>query len=68
MPQARGEHYFLVKPGMKSWFGKGSAFYVPEAAIASVTDDAVLLTYATRQLAAPGWDPLPANLAGFRRA
>ena len=69
MPEARGGHYFLVKPGMlKSWFGQGSEFYVPESAIANVTDDAVLLTYAADQLEAQGWHRQPDNLARFNRA
>jgi hypothetical protein len=69
MPEARGGHYFLVKPGMlKSWFGQGSEVYVPESAIADVTDDAVLLTYPKDQLEAQGWHRQPDNLARFNRA
>ena len=69
MPEARGGHSFLVKPGMlKSWFGQGREVYVPESAIADVTDDAVLLTYPKDQLAAQGWDRQPDNLARFNRA
>ena len=69
MPEARGGHCFLVKPGiLKSWFGKGNEFYVPESAISNVTDDAVLLTYAADQLEAQGWDRPPADLAVFNRA
>ena len=69
MPEARGGHYFLVKPGMlKSWFGQGSEVYVPESAIANVTDDAVLLTYLKDQLEAQGWHRQPDNLARFNRA
>ena len=69
MPEARGGHYFLVKPGMlKSWFGQGSEVYVPESAIADVTDDAVLLTYPKDQLEAQGWNRPPADLAEFNRA
>ncbi len=69
MPEARGGHFFLVKPGMlKSWFGKGSEFYVPETAITSVTDDGVRLSYAKDQLEAQGWDQQPANLAQLNQA
>ena len=69
MSEARGGHSFLVKPGMlKSWFGQGREVYVPESAIADVTDDAVLLTYPKDQLAAQGWDRPPADLAVFNRA
>src|SRR5918995_3316303 len=67
MPEARGGHYVLVKPGMlKSWFGRGSAVYVPESAIAAVTDGAVRLMYPTDQLEAQSWHQ--ATLQAFNRA
>ena len=69
IPEARGEPYVLVKPGLlKRWFDDGSAFYVPASAIARVTDDAVRLLYATDQLEIHGWDQPPAELAEFHRA
>ena len=71
MSEARGNHYFLVKPGMlrqQSWFGRGSEFYVPESAIADVTEDGVRLTYPKDQLEAQGWGQPPADLAQFNRA
>ena len=69
MPETYGGHYFVVTPGtLKSWFGKGSEFYVPESAIANVSTDAVLLADAKDQLEAKGWGQPPANLAEFNRA
>jgi ribosomal 30S subunit maturation factor RimM len=69
MPEARGGHYFLVTPGtLKSWFGSGSEFYVPESAIANVSTDAVRLADAKDQLEAHGWDQQPPNLREFNRA
>ncbi len=69
MPQARGSHYFLVKPGtLKSWFGGGEEFYVPERAIGRVTGTGVELTYPKDQLEAQGWNSKPAGLDRFNRA
>jgi hypothetical protein len=69
MPEAHGGHYLLVKPGaLKSWFGRGSAVYVPESAIAAVTDDAVRLTYPKDQLEAQSWHQAPTTLQEFHRA
>jgi hypothetical protein len=69
MPAARGSHFFLVKPGMlKSWFGGGEEFYVPERAIETVTADGVTLSYRKEQLESQGWDKKPAGIASFRRA
>ena len=69
MPEAHGGRYLQVAPSMrKNWFGKGPEVYVPEAAIANVTDEAVLLTYPKDQLEAQGWDRPPADLAVFNRA
>ena len=68
---ARGGHCVVVKPGMlrqQSWFGRGSEFYVPESAIADVTEDGVRLTYPKDQLEAQGWGQPPADLAQFNRA
>ncbi len=62
MPEARGGHYFLVKPG------SGEACYVPESAIASVSTDAVRLADGKDQLETRGWDQPPANLQDFHRA
>ena len=68
MPEARGGHYFLVKPGMlKNWFG-GSEFYVPETAIAAVTGDGLELAYPKDRLDAQGWSTKPAELDRFNRA
>jgi hypothetical protein len=53
---------------LKRWFDDGSEFYVPESAIARITEDGVRLTYATDQLEAQGWDQLPADLTVFNRA
>jgi hypothetical protein len=69
MPEARGGHFFLVKPGvLKSWFGRGEEFYVPEPAIGNVTDDGVTLVYAKEALEAQGWHRKPAGLDRFNRA
>jgi hypothetical protein len=69
MPEARGGHVFLVKPGMlKSWFGGGEEFYVPETAISDVAEDAVTLSYAKERLEAQGWGAKPAGINRFKRA
>lgn len=70
MCEALGGHYVVITPARlqhQRWFGHGSAFYVPESAIAADTEDGVRLTYPTDQLAAQGWDQQPANLQNFHR-
>jgi hypothetical protein len=69
LPAVRGGHYFLVKPsGIKSWFGLGEECYVPESAIATVTDDAVTLAVPKDQIESQGWNAAPAELDRFNRA
>jgi len=37
-PISRGQHYFLVEPGLfKDWFGGFDKVYMPESAVGSVT-------------------------------
>ena len=68
--EALSGHYVVVSPRRREhqrWFGRGSAFYVPESVIAADTEDGVRLTYPTDQLEAQGWDQPPAQLEDFHR-
>ncbi len=52
-----GGHFFLFKPGlMKSWFGGLDDAYLPEAAITSVTEDAVVIDLTEDQIREHRWD------------
>lgn len=69
MPQARGGHYFLVKPGaLKNWFGGDEEIYVPETAITFVTTEGVALGYSKDQIEAQGWNRKPTGFDRFNRA
>jgi hypothetical protein len=70
MPAARGQHYFLLDPGLlKDWFGGFDQVYLPESAIESVSPDRVVLNMTSEQIKqrGKGWTTEPTGLADYRR-
>ena len=71
MPAARGQHFFLLDPGlMKDWFGGFNQVYLPESTIDEVRSDRVTLNLTTEQIKQRGheWTTQPTGLANYRRA
>lgn len=67
MPEARGDHYFLVKPGaLKEFFG-GDEAYVPERATSAASDERVVISVSKDQVNEQGWSTPPADLDRMRR-
>lgn len=67
MPEARGSHYFLIKPGaLKEFFG-GDEVYLPERVISAVTDDRVVISVSKDQVNEQGWSTPPTDLDRMRR-
>ena len=70
MPAARGQHYFLLDPGLlKDWFGGFDQVYLPESAIESVSADRVVLNLTSAQIKqrGKGWTTEPTGFASYRR-
>ena len=67
MPEARGNHYFLVKPGAWKELLGGDEVYVPESAISAVSEERAVLTFSKDQLKEQGWSTPPADLDRMRR-
>ncbi|HEV2108303.1 MAG TPA: PRC-barrel domain-containing protein [Thermomicrobiales bacterium] len=65
---ARGNHYFLVKPGMVQNLFGGEEVYVPETALTEVTPEQIQLAYPKDQLQSQAWTTKPAGLESFRRS
>jgi hypothetical protein len=71
MPAERGQHYFLLNPGlMKDWFGGCDKVYLPESAIAQVSAKQVTLNLISQQIKQRGteWTTEPSGFASYRRA
>jgi hypothetical protein len=70
MPAARGQHYFLLDPGLiKDWFQGFNQVYLPEAVIADVGPDRVTLNLTAEQIKQRGqdWTKQPAGFERFQR-
>jgi hypothetical protein len=71
MPAARGQHYFLLNPGlMKDWFGGFDTVYLPESAIDQVSAKQVTLNLTSQQIKQRGkrWTTETSGFASYRRA
>jgi hypothetical protein len=61
-PASRGQHYFLLDPGLlKDWFGGYDKIYLPESAVASVTTDRVVVNQTKDQIKQGGWTEKPSD-------
>jgi len=70
MPAARGHHYFLVKPGIiKDWFAGFDQVYLPEASLAHMGQDQVVVNLTAEQMKqrSQEWHQPPLNLDTFHR-
>jgi PRC-barrel domain len=66
-PASRGQHYFLLDPGMlKTYFGDYEQVYLPESAIESVGPDRIVVNLTKDQLKSSGWTSTPANWDRYR--
>jgi uncharacterized protein (TIGR02271 family) len=64
-----GRHYFLLDPGLlRDWFGGYDEVYLPESAIAAVTDDRVDLSLTKDRIKGQDWTTRPADLDSYRWA
>jgi|SRR5680860_1382958 len=64
---ARGRHYFLLDPGMmKDWFGGLDETYIPEPAVAGLTDEGVFLNFSEHEIKNRTWEA-PVDLKSYRR-
>lgn len=71
MPAARGQHFFLLEPGlMKDWFGGFNQVYLPESALDDVRSDRISLNLTADQIKQRGneWTAQPSGLASYRRS
>ena len=67
-PSSRGQHYFLLDPGLlREWFGGFDKVYLPESAVADVTTDRVVLTLTKDEVKRAGWTETPAGWDRYRR-
>ncbi|CAN5548595.1 hypothetical protein BH23CHL5_BH23CHL5_26860 [soil metagenome] len=65
---ARGNHYFLLNPGLlKDWFGGMEESYLPETAISGVTKDGLQLNLSESDIKNLDWAE-PVGIAGYRRS
>lgn len=61
-PASRGQHYFLMDPGLlKDWFGGFDKLYLPESNIESVTADRVVLNMTKDEIKRADWAKAPAG-------
>ena len=70
MPAARGQHYFLLDPGLiKDWFQGFDQVYLPESAITDVGPDRVTLNLTAEQIKQRGqeWTRQPAGFERYKR-
>jgi len=59
-PASRGQHYFLVDPGLlRGWFGGFDKVYLPESAIESASPDRVVVNLTKDQIKQVGWPETP---------
>jgi rRNA processing protein Gar1 len=63
---ARGEHYFLVKPGMLDKLAGQDELYVPATSVRMVSEDRLVLETTRDTLDAGNWSR-PSNIDTFRR-
>jgi uncharacterized protein (TIGR02271 family) len=64
-----GRHYFLLDPGkLRDWFGGYDEVYLPESAIAAVTQERVDLALTKDQIKGQDWTTRPADLDAYRWA
>jgi len=67
-PASRGQHYFLLDPGLlKEWFGGFDKVYLPESAVESVSPDQVVVNLTKEQIKQAGWTEMPAGWDRYRR-
>jgi sporulation protein YlmC with PRC-barrel domain len=67
-PASRGQHYFLMDPGMfREWFGGFDKFYLPESSIESVTSDRIVVNMTKDQIKQAGWTEQPFDWDRYRR-
>jgi hypothetical protein len=70
MPAARGQHFFLLDPGLiKDWFQGFDKVYLPESVIADVGRDRVTLSVTAEQIKQRGkeWTKQPAGFERYQR-
>ena len=71
MPAARGNHFFLLDPGlMKDWFGGFNQVYLPESALDEVRSDRVSLNLTSEQIKQRGneWTTQPTGVGNYTRS
>jgi hypothetical protein len=66
-PASRGQHYFLLDPGLlREWFGGFDKVYLPESAISDVSTDRVVLNLTKDEVKQANWTATPADWARYR--
>ena len=70
MPAARGQHYFLLDPGLLTdWFAGFDKVYLPESAVERVSADRVMVNLTSAQIKqhGPQWATEPTGFASYRQ-
>lgn len=67
-PASRGQHYFLLDPGLlKEWFAGYDKVYLPESSVEGVTSDQIVVNLTKDQIKQAGWTETPTGWDRYRR-